>query len=258
MKLEICVDCLESALRAEKAGADRLELCGELLVGGLSPSPFLIRQVLAAVKIPVNVLLRPRFGDFRYSEEEKDVLLEEIALCARLGASGVVIGALEPEGGLDVEFLSECMARAGGLTRTLHRCFDVCREPERALEQAIGLGFDTILTSGQAAKAPQGLKQLARLRQLAGERIHIMAGSGVTAENIPQIFHATGITQYHLSARTAEPGPMRFRREGVPMGLPMASEYDRYRCDPTLVRRARTVLSALESEKEQAQTHRVT
>lgn len=255
MKLEICVDCLESARRAEKAGADRLELCGELLVGGLSPSPFLIRQVLAAVSIPVNVLLRPRFGDFCYSPEEKAVLLDEIALCARLGASGVVIGALEPEGGLDVEFLSACMARSGGMTRTLHRCFDVCREPETALEQAAKLGFDTILTSGQAAKAPQGLALLARLRQQAGGRLHIMAGSGVTAENIPQIFHATGITHYHLSARAAEPGPMRFRREGVPMGLPMASEYDRYFCDPALVRRAKTALTALEG---QTHLHRVT
>ena len=126
--LEICVDSWESAVRAARGGADRLELCGDLLVGGVSPSPYLIRQVQRSVEIPVNVLLRPRFGDFCFTKEEKEVLLEEVEFCSLVGVNGAVIGALTPEGDLDGEFLAQCAERAGGMKLTLHRCFDVCRD----------------------------------------------------------------------------------------------------------------------------------
>lgn len=240
--LEVCVDSWESAVRAASGGADRLELCGDLLVGGVSPSPYLIRQVQRSVNIPVNVLLRPRFGDFCFTKEEKEVLLEEVGFCALVGINGVVIGALTPEGDLDTEFLRVCADRAEGMKLTLHRCFDVCRDPFEALEQAIQLGFDTILTSGQAAKAHQGLPVLSQLQSRASGRIHIMAGSGVSPSNIPAIFDATGITHYHFSAKRSEAGPMQFRREGVPMGLPMASEFHRQYCDPELVKQAKRVV----------------
>lgn len=243
--LEVCVDSWESAVRAASAGADRLELCGDLLVGGVSPSPYLIRQVQRSVKIPVNVLLRPRFGDFCFTKEEKEVLLEEVGFCALVGINGVVIGALTPEGDLDTEFLRVCADRAEGMKLTLHRCFDVCRDPFSALEQAVRLGFDTILTSGQAAKAPEGLPVLSQLHSQAAGRIHIMAGSGVSPSNIPAIYAATGITQYHFSAKHSEPGPMKFKRQGVPMGLPMASEFHRQYCDPKLVRQAKEAVMAL-------------
>jgi len=243
--LEICVDSYESAIRAARAGASRLELCGDLLVGGVSPSPFLIQQVLSAVSIPVNVLLRPRFGDFCFTREEKDVLLQEIELCRDAGANGVVIGALTPEGDLDMEFLQDCRRLAGSMKMTLHRCFDVCQDPYEALEQAETLKFDTILTSGQAAKAPDGLEVLAQLQKQAAGRIHIMAGSGVNPSNIRTIHEATGITHYHFSAKRSEPGPMLFKREGVPMGLPMASEFDRQYCDPEQVTQALEVLRSL-------------
>lgn len=243
--LEVCVDSYESAVRAARAGACRLELCGDLLVGGVSPSPYLIRQVLDAVDIPVNVLLRPRFGDFCFTAEEKAVLLQEIDFCREAGANGVVIGALTPEGDLDVDFLWECRQRVGDMKMTLHRCFDVCQDPYEALEQAETLGFDTILTSGQAAKAAGGLELLAALQNQAAGRIHILAGSGVNPGNIRTIFEATGITHYHFSAKRTEPGPMKFRREGVPMGLPMASEFDRQYCDPEQVREAVKVLAEL-------------
>ena len=128
---------------------------------------------------------------------------------------------------------------------TLHRCFDVCRDPFETLEQAIALGFDTVLTSGQAAKAPEGLALLEKLNRQAAGRIHLMAGSGVSPANIPAIFEATGITHYHFSAKRTEPGPMKFRREGVPMGLPMASEFHRQYCDPEQVRLAKKVLEDL-------------
>ena len=243
--LEICVDSYESAIRAASAGASRLELCGDLLVGGVSPSPFLIRQVLEAVTIPVNVLLRPRFGDFCFTKEEKDVLLQEIEFCRDVGANGVVIGALDPYGYLDAEFLQDCRHLVGNMKMTLHRCFDVCQDPYEALEVAETLKFDTILTSGQAAKAPDGLDVLAQLHKQAADRIHIMAGSGVNPGNIRQIHEATGITHFHFSAKRSEPSPMLFKREGVPMGLPMASEFDRQYCDPDQVKAAVEVLKKL-------------
>ena len=244
--LEICVDSFESARRASENGADRLELCGNLLVGGVTPSPFLIEQVVSRISTPVNVLLRPRFGDFCFTAEEKEVLLKEIEFCAQAKVNGVVIGALTPEGDLDVPFLSQCMAAAGDLEVTLHRCFDVCRDPYEALDTACDLGIQTILTSGLSATASLGIIQLKKLRKAAADRIHLMAGSGVSARNIAMLHREAGICHFHLSAKQSEPGPMRFRREGVPMGLPMASEFDRQYASPAAIRAARAEIDALE------------
>ena len=243
--LEICVDSFESARRASEAGADRLELCGDLLVGGVSPSPFLIEQVVSRIGTPVNVLLRPRFGDFCFTGEEKEILLREVAFCAEAGVNGVVIGALTPDGDLDVPFLSQCMAAAGDLEVTLHRCFDVCRDGFEAIETACDLGIQTILTSGQMATAPKGLENLKAFRRFAADRIHLMAGSGVSASNIPMLHREAGICHFHLSGKRSEPGPMKFRREGVPMGLPMASEFDRQYADSKAIRAARAAIDAL-------------
>lgn len=243
--LEICVDSFESARRAALAGADRLELCADLLVGGTSPSPFLVEQVVSRIDTPVNVLLRPRFGDFCFTAEEKEILLREIESCASLGANGVVIGALTPDGELDVPFLTECMAAAGDLEVTLHRCFDVCRDGFAAIETAADLGIQTILTSGQMATAPKGVEKLKAFRKFAADRIHLMAGSGVSAASIPMLYREAGIRHFHLSAKASEPGPMVFRREGVPMGLPMASEFDRQYASAEAVKAARAAVDSL-------------
>ena len=153
--LEVCVDSLESALAAQQGGADRLELCGNLSIGGTTPSPALVEAVVAAVDIPVNVLLRPRFGDFLFTEAEKAQLLREVELIRGLGVHGLVLGALRADGTLDAAHLRQAMTLGGsGLAYTLHRAFDVCRDPFEALETAVALGFSTILTSGQAATAP--------------------------------------------------------------------------------------------------------
>lgn len=244
--LEICVDSFESARRASEAGANRLELCGDLLVGGVTPSPFLIEQVVSRISTPVNVLLRPRFGDFCFTDEEKEVLLREIEFCAQAKVNGVVIGALTPEGDLDVPFLSQCMAAAGDLDVTLHRCFDVCRDPYETLDTACDLGIQTILTSGLSATASLGILKLKALRKAAADRIHLMAGSGVSARNIAMLHREAGICHFHMSAKASEPGPMHFRREGVPMGLPMTSEFDRQYADPAAIRAARAEIDALE------------
>ena len=244
--LEICADSFESARRARDNGADRIELCANLLLGGTSPSASLVRKLMDEMDIPVNVLLRPRFGDFCWTPEEKRVLLDEISDMLFAGASGIVIGALTPEGNLDMDFLVECMFGADGKPVTLHRCFDVCRDPFEALEQAVELGIHTILTSGQQATAEKGIPLLKELHAAAAGRIHLMAGSGVSAKNIGLIHRETGIRHFHASCKRTEPGPMVFRREGVPMGLPMASEFDRQYTDPDAVREASQIVHGLE------------
>lgn len=241
MLLEVCVDSFESALAAQRGGADRLELCGDLLVGGITPSPFLIEKVLK-LDVPANVLLRPRFGDFLYTETEKEILFKEVQMCRKLGVNGVVLGALEADGRLDKSFLRDLIAEAGPLHKTLHRAFDVCFDAEEGLEDAIKLGFDTILSSGQAPTALQGATKLSQLHKKANGRITIMAGSGVKSSNLPELIASTGLTAFHMSAKRTVDSPMVFRRKEVPMGLPMAGEYDRFYTDEAEVRNAKSIL----------------
>ena len=182
--------------------------------------------------MPVNVLIRPRFGDFLYSEPELEEMGEEIRRFRQLGASGVVIGALTPEGELDREALARLIDCAGGLPVTLHRAFDMTRDPLEALEEAVRLGFRTILTSGQARSAAEGTEVLRQVFRQAAGRIDIMAGCGVNRENIVSLYEQTGIRMFHTTGRK---GPvdsgMRYRRQGVSMGLPSLSEYELWRTD---------------------------
>lgn len=241
MVLEICVDSVESARAAAAGGATRLELCGNLMIGGTSPSPFLIEAV-QKLGVPVRVLLRPRFGDFLYTQPEQEILLREVEMCRSMGVDSVVLGALQADGTLDIPFLSHLIRAAGPLGKTLHRAFDVCVDAEQGLETAISLGFDTILTSGQAPTALEGVEMLSRLNQQAGERISLLAGSGISPENIDTIRQKTGITSFHMSGKRAVDSGMTFRRQGVPMGLPFASEFQNFYTDEAVVRRARRIL----------------
>lgn len=228
--IEGCVDCLPSAVAAYKGGADRLELCANLSIGGTTPSRTLFQQVKAACPIPINVLIRPRFGDFLYNDWELSEMSDEIQAFRDLGANGAVIGALTPDGTLDASAMAKLMAAAGDMKVTLHRAFDMARDPYETLERAVELGCHTILTSGQAADALAGVDTLARLLQQANGRIHIMAGSGVRKDNIRTIFAHTGIRVFHTTGRR---GPvdsgMVYRKEGVSMGLPSLSEYELWR-----------------------------
>lgn len=244
--LEVCVDSVESAQYAQAGGADRVELCADLMIGGTSPSTACIREVLGAVNIPVNVLLRPRFGDFCFTSAEKRILLREIADCRELGVNAVVIGALTPDGELDEVFLQECMEAAGPMHKTLHRCFDLTPDAFVAMETAIRLGFDTILTSGQQATAEKGAKLLEELNRKAAGRIQILAGSGVGPGNV-QMLAEHGLTQFHASGKRTQDGPMRYRRPGVPMGLPMADEYQRTYTDEATIRAIKTILKDIEN-----------
>ena len=156
--LECCVDSVDSALLAEKGGADRLELCSNLIIGGTTPTLALYHRIRMHSDIRIHALIRPRFGDFLYSEEEFQVILEEVRQFRQAGAEGVVIGCLTPECSLHMEYMKKLMDAAGGMSVTLHRAFDMCRDPFEALEQSKELGVNTILTSGQAPSCLEGIK----------------------------------------------------------------------------------------------------
>lgn len=246
MLLECCVDSVESALEAVRGGADRLELCGNLLIGGTTPDRMLFLRVKELVSIPVNVLLRPRFGDFCYTGEEFRILEEDVRWFAAAGADGIVTGVLRPDGTVDESRMERLMKAAAGLPVTFHRAFDVTRDPFEALEACRHLGVTTILTSGQRETALLGKELLRELAQRAGE-ITIMAGSGVNAGTLPELLE-TGVEVYHMSAKKVVDSEMTFRKEGVPMGLPMMSEYVIWRCDGDEVARAKEILACHAAE----------
>lgn len=199
MVLERCSTSFEQALEAVENGAGRIELCVELNTGGLTPPPELVRRC-SALPIPVNVLVRPRAGDFVFTEEETEIMARDIQMCRMEGAAGVVIGALTPEGDVDMTVMKRLMSVAkkdAGLSVTFHRAFDVCRNPFEALEDIIALGCDRILTSGQKDTAPEGAELIAALVGKAGDRIIIMPGSGVTPANLDSLQRLTGAGEFH-------------------------------------------------------------
>lgn len=240
MLLECCVDSVESALEADRGGADRLELCADLMVGGTTPDINLFYRVKKQVKAKVNVLLRPRFGDFCYTDEEFAVLEADVRLFAEAGADGVVIGVLNPDGTVDEPRMARLVKAANGLLVTFHRAFDVTRDAFEALEACKRLGISTILTSGQKNSAMEGRELLTELVKQSGN-IDILVGSGVNSKNLPQLLE-TGATSYHMSAKKVVESPMIYRREGVSMGLPMMSEFVLWRCDGDEVARAKAIL----------------
>lgn len=243
--LEVCVDSVESAERAARGGAMRLELCADLIIGGTSPDEDLFRMVRERVDIPIRVLLRPRFGDFLYTDEEYELLRRQVRRFRDAGADGVVIGLLRPDGTLDETRMAGLIDLAGGMGVTLHRAFDVCRDPMQALETARALGVDTILTSGQQADCTQGAPLLRELVAASGGTPQILIGAGVNAQVIRKLQPQTGADAFHLSAKRVLESGMTFRRAGVPMGLPGISEFTVWRCDEAAVRAARDALDAL-------------
>ncbi len=196
--LEVCASNLASALAAEQAGADRIELCSALSVGGLTPSYGLTKHVFTTTLLQVMVLIRPREGDFVYTAREVQVMEQDI-LALRSLCTGLVLGALTPRGDVDLPVMRRLMQAAQGLPVTFHRAFDRCRDPFAALEQIIDLGCRRILTSGQQPSAAQGIDLLRQLRQRAAGRIIIMPGGGVTPDNAADILARTGCTEIHAS-----------------------------------------------------------
>ncbi len=202
MKLfrEVCCPTIEAVSKAVAAGADRIELCERLEVGGVTPSESLIKDALSiAGSVPVNVLVRPREGNFVYSEEEAGDMLESIRRCKALGVNGVVIGALRPDGSVDMALMRRLVAAARPLSITFHRAFDEGRDPFEALEDIISLGIERLLTSGHRTDAWEGRFILRELVQRAAGRIVIMPGCGITPANLHELAAITGATEFHGS-----------------------------------------------------------
>ena len=200
IKLEVCCGDMQSVLAAKEGGADRIELCRALEVDGLTPSAEMMAEAIG-LGIPVQVLIRPREGDFVYDEAEVETMLKEIRLAKRLGANGVVIGVLKPDGSIDEETIRRLVSEATGLSITFHRAFDVCSQPAEALEQIVSLGCHRLLTSGQAPSAEQGIPLIKKLVEQSGGRLIIMPGAGVNQENARRILSETGAHEIHGSLR---------------------------------------------------------
>ena len=201
-QFEICANGVESCVAAQEGGADRVELCAAIPEGGTTPSYGEIqvaRRLLTQTRL--HVIIRPRGGNFVYTELEAERMLADIGICRKLGVDGVVFGCLTEEGDVDVPLCQRLMDAAKGMSVTFHRAFDRARNPQEALKDIISLGCDRILTSGQKPTAEEGIPLLKELNVLAEGRIILLAGSGVNEENIQRIQHETGIREFHFSAR---------------------------------------------------------
>lgn len=244
-KLEACVDSVESALAAAHGGANRLEICANLIIGGTTPSPHLFQEIKKHTSIRTHILIRPRFGDFCYTDYEFEIIKEEVKQFRELGADGIVIGILKPDGHLNIEQLKELKQLAGNMSMTLHRAFDVCVDPFQAMEQAIELGFDTILTSGQKNVCTEGTELLKQLVERSNGRIDIMVGSGVSANVIKEVYPLTKAKTYHMSGKITLDSAMQYRKNGVNMGMNGMSEYEIWRTDEKNIKEAKQVLEQL-------------
>lgn len=214
-RLEISANSLASALAAQAGGADRVELCENLGEGGTTPSFGTIALARERLRIDVYVLIRPRAGDFLYDESERAVMRADIENCVRLGCDGVAIGALDADGEVDAALCRELIAAAGPLGVTFHRAFDAARDQSRALEAVIGLGCERILTSGGADDAWRGAERIAALTAQAAGRIALMAGAGVTPDNILALAQRTGVGELHASAKAPRASAMRYRNPAL-------------------------------------------
>jgi copper homeostasis protein len=217
-KLEICVDSLESALNAQIAGADRVELCDNLLEGGTTPGYGTIISVRNNLSIGVNVLIRPRGSDFLYTDPEFDIMRRDIEVCGEAGADGIVLGILLRDGNIDIERTGRLIEFARPMTVTFHRAFDMCLDAVKGLEDIILTGAERVLTSGHKNYAADGAELIGSLIKQAGKRIIIMPGGGINEVNIASIAITTGANEFHLTGKKVVDSEMEFRRTGISMG----------------------------------------
>jgi len=228
MIYEICVDSVAGVRAAKEAGAHRVELCAALLEGGLTPSRGMIRQARKIDGIGLNVMIRPRGGDFLFDDDEMATMRSDIETAKTEGADGVVIGLLTPEGEIDVLRTRELTSLARPLSVTFHRAFDMIRDPFPALETLIALGIDRVLSSGQEGTVLEGLPLIAEMVRRAGDRIVVMPGGGITSRNVERIAAAARPKEIHFASLDPAPSGMQFRRPHVFMGGELRPpEYDR-------------------------------
>ena len=246
--VEVCLDSVESAAAAEQGGAQRVELCDNLVEGGTTPSAGMIAATRDAVSLGIMVMIRPRGGDFCYSARELDVMGRDIRAARDRGADGVVFGVLTPDGRVDEDVTSELVELARPLSTTFHRAFDVTRDPLEALDTLILVGVDRILTSGQEASVVDGCDTIRSLQERAAGRIVVMPGCGITPVNVAQIVRETRATEIHVVGTKSVDSPMEHRNPRVFMGTEEgASEYVRTVTDVEVVRALVTAASRPQS-----------
>jgi copper homeostasis protein len=233
--MEVCANSLASAIEAEKGGAIRVELCDNLLEGGTTPSYSQIKLAKERLGIEVYPIIRPRGGDFLYSDLEFAIMREDILISKSLGCDGIVIGILKENGAVDIERCAELVTLAKPMKVTFHRAFDMSNDLFAALEDIVSIGCDRILTSGGRASALDGIEVIKKLVHQAGNRIIIMAGAGIAVNNIAEITHETGIKEFHGSARKVFSSNMRYKNERISMGGD-ADEYSYSLTDSTIVK----------------------
>jgi copper homeostasis protein len=237
-KLEICVDNVESAIDAQNAGADRIELCNNLTEGGTTPGYGTIYSARDNLNIKLHVIIRPRGGDFLYSDIDFDIMKRDMDTCGECGVDGVVLGILEADGSIDVERTAKLIEFARPMSVTFHRAFDLCNDPFKGLEDVIASGADRLLTSGQKNKAVEGVDLIHQLVKKAAKRIIIIPGSGINESNIVHIARSTGAEEFHLTGRKIVESGMTFQKQNISMGnIPDISEFSRKVSDPELIKR---------------------
>jgi copper homeostasis protein len=244
--LEICTYSLEYAIAAQAAGADRVEFCASPPEGGTTPSAGAIELARKNLTIALNVLIRPRGGDSLYTAREFDSMKQDIRLCKEMGVDGVVVGVLLPNGHIDRERSAALVDLARPMSVTFHRAFDMAADPFAALEDAIAIGCDRILTSGQARSAMEGADLIAQLVQHAGDRIIIMPGAGVTDANLAELAARTKAREFHSSSRTVVPSAMEYRNPRVSLGGTGDDEYQLLNVDQKRVARMREIADRVE------------
>ena len=236
--VEICVDSVQSAVAAQAGGAQRVELCDNLMEGGTTPSFGSIEVARKLLDIKLHIIIRPRGGDFLYSDTEFKIMKRDIEAAKGLGVDGVVIGLLDREGNIDVTRTAELVERSRPMTVTFHRAFDVCVDPFKAIDQLAEIGVDRILTSGQEVTAVEGLDMLAECVKYAAGRISIMACGNLNERNIAKVIAATGVSEVHFTAFGEVASEMRYRNERVFMGGTLRPpEYARAVTDAEVVRK---------------------
>ena len=216
--LEACVDSIEGALAAEAGGADRIELCAALSEGGLTPSAGTIAVARQRVAIAAHVMIRPRGGDFLYTDAEFASMQRDVEMAKRLGAVGVVLGLLLPDGSIDLARTRQLTEQARPMSVTFHRAFDMTADPKKALTDLIALGVDRVLTSGQAPTAVEGIDLLAKLVKQAGDKIAVMPGGGIDETSLTKILEETGAGEVHVTGTREVDSGMTFRNPRLYMG----------------------------------------
>lgn len=217
-RLEVCIDSVESAIASQEGGAARVELCDNLFEGGTTPSAGMIQMVRKRLDIDLYVMIRPRGGDFLYSDLEFEVMRMDISMAGKLGADGVVLGILNADGTIDKLRTATLVELARPLGVTFHRAFDMTPNPVRALKDLMDVGVDRLLTSGQEATAYEGAELIGELAKVAGRSIRIIPGGGITEKNIARIAGITGCTEFHVTGRKIKNSGMTYHKDGVYMG----------------------------------------